>query len=120
MERLNELEKVGKFMKTQAYFTQNGKRAQMTWTDWSDDKPKDGEIIEYYRIIAAQLDIWVRWIKKDGNKFYVANEVSKMRCKICNRKVAIRGASGYQHLSSDGYWLKVHPSHKVEFERKED
>ena len=61
-------------MKTQAYFTLNNKRAQMSWMDWGDEEPTDEEIIRYYRTSAAITKCYLRWIKKNGKKFYEASE----------------------------------------------
>jgi hypothetical protein len=61
--------------KTQAYFTINGKRAEMVWTEWeTEDNLCNEEIMVYYRKYAKVHGLTLEWVKY--NKGYVFKKVS--------------------------------------------
>ena len=77
-----------KCKKTQAYFTLNGKRAHMVWTEWeTEDNLCYDEIMHYYRQWAKIHKVELEWVKY-GKKYVFSKVFPQKKLK------ASRGEQG--------------------------
>jgi hypothetical protein len=56
--------------KTQAFFTLNGKRTEMTWTTWVNPITTDENAIKYYKNYAKWHKVDLQWVKVGKRKIY--------------------------------------------------
>lgn len=54
-------------IKAQAYYTVNGKRAKMTWTEFEQGTP-DKEVVDYFRQTASGYEL--EWVKVGKRRIY--------------------------------------------------
>lgn len=67
--------------KTQAFFTLDGKRAEMVWTEWEGQRDIEKEARRYYRLLAAGKGLRLEWIKRGKRCIFRNNKKNNTRRK---------------------------------------